>query len=101
MLLISSRPLELSTYVDYRQIGRRLPNKLDCLLSIFGFSARIHIRHLLRTKLTILVFASDERAAMTSAAQIITSFEAKADYVIVKNPAGFRQCEGASDAQRV
>ena len=42
-----------------------------------------------KTKLTILIFASDERAAMTSAAQIITSFEAKADYVIVKNPARF------------
>jgi hypothetical protein len=42
-----------------------------------------------KTKLTILIFASDERAAMSSAAQIITSFEAKADYVIVKNPARF------------
>lgn len=42
-----------------------------------------------RTRLTVFIFASDERAAMISAAQIITNFDARADYVIVKNPARF------------
>jgi hypothetical protein len=40
-------------------------------------------------RLTAFIFASDERAAMNSAHQIITAFESNADYVIVKNPARF------------
>ena len=42
-----------------------------------------------QTRLTVFIFASDERDAMTSAAQIISAFEGRADYVIVKNPARF------------
>jgi hypothetical protein len=41
------------------------------------------------TRLTIFIFASDERAAMVSAHQIISSFDSSADYVIVENPARF------------
>src|SRR6202047_4212703 len=41
------------------------------------------------TRLTVFIFASDERAAMLSAHQIITAFESHADYVIVENPARF------------
>jgi len=41
------------------------------------------------TRLTVFIFASDERAAMLSAHQIITAFDSRADYVIVENPARF------------
>jgi len=41
------------------------------------------------TRLTVFIFASDERAAMMSAHQIITAFDSHADYVIVENPARF------------
>jgi hypothetical protein len=41
------------------------------------------------TRPTVFIFASDERAAMLSAHQIISSFESHADYVIVENPARF------------
>ena len=40
-------------------------------------------------RLTIFIFASDERASINSAHQIITTFDANADYVITKNPARF------------
>jgi hypothetical protein len=42
-----------------------------------------------RVRLTNLIFASDERAAMESAAAIINACRDAADYVIVKNPARF------------
>ena len=42
-----------------------------------------------QTRLTAFIFASDERAAMTSAAQIISALDGRADYVVVKNPARF------------
>lgn len=38
---------------------------------------------------TVFIFASDERAAMLSAHQIITAFDSYADCVIVENPARF------------
>jgi hypothetical protein len=41
------------------------------------------------TRPTVFIFASDERAAMVSAYQIITTFDSHADYVIVENPARF------------
>jgi len=41
------------------------------------------------TRPTVFIFASDERAAMLSAHQIITAFDSHADYVIVENPARF------------
>jgi hypothetical protein len=41
------------------------------------------------TRPTVFIFASDERAAMLSAHQIISSFDSHADYVIVDNPARF------------
>jgi hypothetical protein len=41
------------------------------------------------TRPTVFIFASDERAAMMSAHQIISSFDSHADYVIVENPARF------------
>jgi hypothetical protein len=41
------------------------------------------------TRPTVFIFASDERAAMVSAHQIISSFDFHADYVIVENPARF------------
>jgi hypothetical protein len=37
----------------------------------------------------VFIFASDERAAINSAHQIISAFDSHADYVIVKNPARF------------
>ena len=40
-------------------------------------------------RLTVFIFASDERAAMNSAHLIITAFDSSVDYVIVKNPARF------------
>ena len=43
----------------------------------------------MNTRLTVFIFASDERAAMLSAHQIITAFESQADYVVVENPARF------------
>jgi hypothetical protein len=51
-----------------------------------------HTFHVLREKhvrLTNLIFASDERAAMESAAAIVQTCGDFADYVIVKNPARF------------
>src|ERR1700730_13347830 len=42
------------------------------------------------TRLTSLIFASDERPAMASAAEIITTFGPRSDYIIVKNPARFQ-----------
>jgi hypothetical protein len=41
------------------------------------------------TRPTVFIFASDERSAMLSAHQIISSFESQANYVIVENPARF------------
>jgi hypothetical protein len=41
------------------------------------------------TRLTVFIFASDERAAMLSAHQIITAFDSNADYVIVENQGRF------------
>src|ERR1700739_2212764 len=41
------------------------------------------------TKPTVFIFASDERAAMVSAHQIISCFDSHADYVIVEKPARF------------
>jgi hypothetical protein len=41
------------------------------------------------TRPTVFIFASDERAAMLSAHQIISGFESAADYVLVENPARF------------
>ena len=40
-------------------------------------------------RLTVFIFASDERAAMNSAHQIVTGLDTTADYVVVKNPARF------------
>jgi hypothetical protein len=40
-------------------------------------------------RVTVCVFASDERAALISAHQIITAFEQNVDYVIIQNPARF------------
>jgi hypothetical protein len=42
------------------------------------------------TRLTSLIFASDERPAMASAAEIVTTFGPRSDYIIVKNPARFQ-----------
>jgi hypothetical protein len=42
------------------------------------------------TRLTSLIFASDERPAMASAAEIITTFGSRSDYIILKNPARFQ-----------
>jgi hypothetical protein len=41
------------------------------------------------TRLTVFVFASNERPAMNSAHQIISAFGEEADYVTVRNPARF------------
>jgi hypothetical protein len=42
------------------------------------------------TRLTSLIFASDERPAMASAAEIITTFGSRSDYIILKNTARFQ-----------
>jgi hypothetical protein len=40
-------------------------------------------------RLSVCIFASDERAALTSGAQIVTALKDDADYIIVCNPARF------------
>jgi hypothetical protein len=40
-------------------------------------------------RLTVLIFASDERAALTSGAQIVSTLDNQADYIVVTNPARF------------
>ena len=40
-------------------------------------------------RLTVFIFASDERAAMTSGAQIVSTLGKRADYIVVTNPARF------------
>ena len=42
-----------------------------------------------KTRLTVFIFASDERAAMMSAHQIVSHFDSRVDYVIVENPERF------------
>lgn len=41
------------------------------------------------TRLTVFIFASDERPAFVSAHQILTAFDSNADYIIVENAARF------------
>jgi hypothetical protein len=57
------------------------------LLSAFGHFQAFDFFESKNTRLTSLIFASDERPAMASAAEIITTFGPKSDYIIVKNPA--------------
>jgi hypothetical protein len=42
-----------------------------------------------KNRLTVFIFASDERPAMNSAHQIMTAFGEEADYIAVRNPARF------------
>jgi hypothetical protein len=41
------------------------------------------------TRLTVFIFANNERPAMNSAHQILTAFGEEADYLVVRNPARF------------
>jgi len=59
------------------------------LLRAFEHFNAIKLFEAKNTRLTIFIFASDERAAMLSAHQIISSFDSHADYVMVENPARF------------
>jgi hypothetical protein len=60
------------------------------LLSAFAHFQALDFFENKNTRLTSLIFASDERPAMASAAEIITTFGPRSDYVIVKNPARFQ-----------
>ena len=60
------------------------------LLSAFAHFQAFDFFESKNTRLTSLIFASDERPAMASAAEIITTFGPRSDYIIVKNPARFQ-----------
>jgi hypothetical protein len=62
----------------------------QALLSAFAHFQAFDFFESKNTRLTSLIFASDERPAMASAAEIITTFGPKSDYIIVKNPARFQ-----------
>jgi hypothetical protein len=60
------------------------------LLSAFAHFQTFDFFESKNTRLTSLIFASDERPAMASAAEIVTAFGPRSDYIIVKNPARFQ-----------
>jgi hypothetical protein len=60
------------------------------LLSAFAHFQAFDFFESKNTRLTSLIFASDERPAMASAAEIVTTFGPRSDYIIVKNPARFQ-----------
>jgi hypothetical protein len=60
------------------------------LLSAFAHFQAFDFFESENTRLTSLIFASDERPAMASAAEIISTFGPRSDYIIVKNPARFQ-----------
>jgi hypothetical protein len=60
------------------------------LLSAFAHFQAFDFFESKNTRLTSLIFASDERPAMASAAEIISTFGPRSDYIIVKNPARFQ-----------
>jgi hypothetical protein len=62
----------------------------QALLSAFAHFQAFDFFESKNTRLTSLIFASDERPAMASAAEIITTFGPRSDYIIVKNPARFQ-----------
>ena len=60
------------------------------LLSAFAHFQAFDFFESKNTRVTSLIFASDERPAMASAAEIISTFGPRSDYIIVKNPARFQ-----------
>ena len=60
------------------------------LLSAFAHFQAFDFFQSKNTRLTSLIFASDERPAMASAAEIISTFGPRSDYITVKNPARFQ-----------
>jgi hypothetical protein len=60
------------------------------LLSAFAHFQAFDFFESKNTRFTSLIFASDERPAMASAAEIITTFGPRSDYIVVKNPARFQ-----------
>jgi hypothetical protein len=98
---------EIVTRLPFRETDDLLPilNEIGCmpamlidypaqstqaLLSAFAHFQAFDFFESKNTRLTSLIFASDERPAMASAAEIITTFGPKSDYIIVKNPARFQ-----------
>jgi hypothetical protein len=73
-----------ATLIDYPA------QSTQTLLSAFAHFQVFDFFESKNTRLTSLIFASDERPAMASAAEIITTFGPKSDYIIVKNPARFQ-----------
>jgi hypothetical protein len=73
-----------ATLIDYPA------QSTQTLLSAFAHFQALDFFESKNTRLTSLIFASDERPAMASAAEIITTFGPKSDYIIVKNPARFQ-----------
>jgi hypothetical protein len=61
----------------------------NSILAAFNHFNAFQIFRDKQIRLTVLIFASDERAALTSGAQIVTALDNQADYVIVTNPARF------------
>src|SRR5258705_2622828 len=62
----------------------------QALLAAFAHFQAFDFFESKNTRLTSLIFASDERPAMASAAEIITTFGPISDYIILKNPARFQ-----------
>src|SRR5258708_8468483 len=60
------------------------------LLGAFAHFQAVDFVESKNTRLTSLIFASDERPAMASAAEIITTFGSRSDYIILKNTARFQ-----------
>src|SRR5260221_1560552 len=62
----------------------------QALLAAFAHFQAFDFFESKNTRLTSLIFASDERPAMASAPQTVTTFGPRSDYIIVKNPARFQ-----------
>jgi len=60
------------------------------LLSAFAHFQAFDFFESKNTRLTSLIYSSDERPAMASAAEIVTTFGSRSDYIIVKNSARFQ-----------
>src|SRR6267378_1785036 len=59
------------------------------LLGAFAHFEAFNFFESKNTRLTSLIFASDERPAMASAPEIHTTFGPRSDYIVIKNPARF------------
>src|SRR5260370_16306944 len=99
---------EFVTKLPFRETGDLLPilnetgslpamlidypaQSTQSLLSAFAHFQAFDFFESKNTRLTSLIFASDERPAMASAAEIVTTFGPRSDYIMVKNPERFQR----------